>query len=177
VIGGAGEAAVVKGGVAFEVEALGVAALAIDMDAPAELVEEDVVADAFGALGVLGVNGMAVTAVGCGALPAVVVDQAAVDLGVSCGSPESDADAGIMDDQVDAPGVRAEDVHAATAGGGPVGGVLVTSKPQYHVHVPRMVRAAELVAGQSMVARSPGHWRTMIGLSGWPVSELVKGPG
>src|SRR6185436_6430887 len=54
---------------------------------------------------------------------------------------------------------------------------LVISKPQSHVYEPR-----KLIVGNStpslasIVARSPGYCRTMIGLLGSPLSWLVKRP-
>src|ERR1700674_5498866 len=90
------------------------------MDAVGEAGEEDVVGDLLGAGLILGVDAVAVAAVG--SLPAVVVDQAAVDLRVRSLLPEADPLTGVVNDQVDelhsGMGVRLVDVEPIAAGNG-----------------------------------------------------------
>src|SRR5204862_740872 len=111
---------------------------AVGVDAGAVLVEGDVVGDFLGARRVLGVDAVAVAAVRGD--PAVVVDQAAVDLRVDGLLPEGEPLAGVVDDQVDelrahAAAGRLVDLDRLAAGdvGGP-GGDLGGDPVQVRAH-------------------------------------------
>ena len=107
-----GERPVAERGVALFVDVVDVIALGVGLRAHRELVEEQVVdhlLDA-GSL-VLKVDAVAVATVG--SVPAVVVDEVPVDLGVGRGAPNADALARVVDDRVDdlgpgSPGVEPE---------------------------------------------------------------------
>src|ERR1700730_16410287 len=57
-----------------------------------------------------------------------------------------------------------------------MGSENMISNPQYHVHEPFTVRADTRDEPPSMVARSPGYWRTIIGTPEAPLRLLVKFP-
>ena len=57
-----------------------------------------------------------------------------------------------------------------------VGDELITSNPQNHVYEPLTVSVAVLLGPPSRLARSPGYWRTTIGLAAVPFKVLEKVP-
>jgi len=111
-IGATGQCAVVKGDIAFEVESLDGASFGVDVEPVAELIEEDVVPQQLCSVLVLSVNAVAVAAIFSRALPAVMINQAAIDFGIGRGAPGPDSDTSVMDDQVNALGIWSQDVDA-----------------------------------------------------------------
>ena len=168
--------AVVEGHIAFNDKTIERPSLGICVEPPAELVEHDVVADKLLALVVLRINGMAVAPVAGVALPPVEVNQAAVYLRVSGRAPKADAHARIMDQHVDDLDVGTVDVHPTPRVCVRSGELLHTSKPQYQVQAPLIPKGGVLDMVPSIVARSPGNWRTRIGWFGLPVSVLLNAP-
>ena len=93
------EAPLLKSGVALEGEVVEGGRVAVDLDAHAELVEDDVVGEQLAADGVLRIDPVAVAAVG--AVEAGVINDVAVGLGVRGVRPHPDRGVGVVDDQVD----------------------------------------------------------------------------
>ena len=131
--------AVVEDDVALEVEAVEVAALGVGVDAPAELLKDDVVVH----LLVRGAEVLRVDAVAVAAVRsrvAVVVEEAPVDTGAGGDLAGDDALGRVVDDHVDHAGAVAHLQDARAAAGRRarvevtrVGSELKISKPQYQV--------------------------------------------
>src|SRR5437870_3789866 len=97
--------AIIEARDAFEVHTDGVALRGIGFHSGIEVTEGDDIDDTFRSRAVLDVQTVAVPAVG--REPAVVVNDAAIHLGLLCRLPEADAVArDIMDDEVDEFGIR-----------------------------------------------------------------------
>ena len=61
------------------------------MDAPPEMIENNVISDTFSSTIVLNIDAVAMSSIRTGALPAVVEDDASVDFGVYRRCPVADA--------------------------------------------------------------------------------------